>query len=672
MKSNLWVFYGVNLVFLFHLQLLLLPCSSLNSEGLALLKFKEKVVRDPFNALSNWSDKDGDLDHCSWFGVSCSEGNVVILNLKDLCLGGTLASELGNLYHIKSIILRNNSFDGIIASEIADLKELEMLDLGYNNFSGPIPSNLGNNFSLSILLLDNNNNLGSLSPELNQLQMQSEHQVDEEYLRTVSARASCNSKSFSWYTTRPDNFVGRSLLQVPGFPFRRLRDRRPASPTPSTHAPSPSKSHSDSPSPSRSPISPSSPSPSPSRAISSPVPAPAPVIADPPSPTPSNPPVVSVSPAAQAAQVPDNTKRSGSKQHKVIILASVAGGLTLLIISAAAIIVCRSSKIGTVKPWATGLSGQLQRAFVSGVPKLKRAELETACEDFSNIIGTLNDGTVYKGTLSSGIEIAVVATSVKSSEEWSRKLEAQFRKKIETLSKVNHKNFVNLIGFCEEEKPFTRMMVFEYAPNGTLFEHLHIKEAERLDWKMRLRVIMGMAYCLEHMHQLNPPIPHRDLQSSSMYLSEDYATKVSDFSFWTVGTVSKMRSPSMHLLEAALTDIEGNVYNFGMVLLEIITGRMPYMEDNRTVADWVFYCLEKDYLPQDIIDPTLSSFKAEEVQRLFWIIKDCVQPDPQERPTMKTIAARLREITGMGPDGATPRLSPLWWAELEVMSMDGS
>uniref|UniRef100_A0A803LCW0 Protein kinase domain-containing protein n=1 Tax=Chenopodium quinoa TaxID=63459 RepID=A0A803LCW0_CHEQI len=608
MKSNLWVFYGVNLVFLFHLQLLLLPCSSLNSEGLALLKFKEKVVRDPFNALSNWSDKDGDLDHCSWFGVSCSEGNVVILNLKDLCLGGTLASELGNLYHIKSIILRNNSFDGIIASEIADLKELEMLDLGYNNFSGPIPSNLGNNFSLSILLLDNNNNLGSLSPELNQLQMQSEHQVDEEYLRTVSARASCNSKSFSWSWEITLFNYNLSLASL----------------------------------------------------------------SDPPSPTPSNPPVVSVSPAAQAAQVPDNTKRSGSKQHKVIILASVAGGLTLLIISAAAIIVCRSSKIGTVKPWATGLSGQLQRAFVSGVPKLKRAELETACEDFSNIIGTLNDGTVYKGTLSSGIEIAVVATSVKSSEEWSRKLEAQFRKKIETLSKVNHKNFVNLIGFCEEEKPFTRMMVFEYAPNGTLFEHLHIKEAERLDWKMRLRVIMGMAYCLEHMHQLNPPIPHRDLQSSSMYLSEDYATKVSDFSFWTVGTVSKMRSPSMHLLEAALTDIEGNVYNFGMVLLEIITGRMPYMEDNRTVADWVFYCLEKDYLPQDIIDPTLSSFKAEEVQRLFWIIKDCVQPDPQERPTMKTIAARLREITGMGPDGATPRLSPLWWAELEVMSMDGS
>lgn len=71
------------------------------------------------------------------------------------------------------------------------------------------------------------------------------------------------------------------------------------------------------------------------------------------------------------------------------------------------------------------------------MPKLKRVELEAACEDFSNIIGTLNDGTVYKGTLSSGIEIAVVASSVKSSEEWSRKLESQFRKKVLILCTGN-------------------------------------------------------------------------------------------------------------------------------------------------------------------------------------------------------------------------------------------
>lgn len=123
------------------------------------------------------------------------------------------------------------------------------------------------------------------------------------------------------------------------------------------------------------------------------------------------------------------------------------------------------------------------------------------------------------------------------------------------LSRVNHKNFVNLIGFCEEEEPFTRMLVFEYAPNGTAFEHLHgnttchvtffefgsfvfqnevivslfafpDKEVEHLDWNARMRIIMGAAYCLQYMHELNPPVAHSNLKTNSIFLTDDYAAKV--------------------------------------------------------------------------------------------------------------------------------------------------
>ena len=66
----------------------------------------------------------------------------------------------------------------------------------------------------------------------------------------------------------------------------------------------------------------------------------------------------------------------------------------------------------------------------SGVPKLKRSELEAACEDFSNVIGTSSIGTVYKGTLSSGVEIAVASVAATSSKDWSKTLEAQFRNKV--------------------------------------------------------------------------------------------------------------------------------------------------------------------------------------------------------------------------------------------------
>lgn len=70
------------------------------------------------------------------------------------------------------------------------------------------------------------------------------------------------------------------------------------------------------------------------------------------------------------------------------------------------------------------------RMCVSGVPNLRRAEVRAACEDFSNIIGSIQDGIVYKGTLSSGVEIAVVSTAVTSSKYWNKSMEAQFRRKV--------------------------------------------------------------------------------------------------------------------------------------------------------------------------------------------------------------------------------------------------
>ena len=133
----------------------------------------------------------------------------------------------------------------------------------------------------------------------------------------------------------------------------------------------------------------------------------------------------------------------------------------------------------------------------TGVPSLGRTELQTACEDFINVIGSSSECIVYKGTLSSGVEIAVVSTSADSAKDWSDSSEEQFKNKvtcnamgtttmllvqcmltavlfqISMLSKVNHKNLMNLLGYCTCDEPFTRMMVFEYAPCGSLFEQLH-------------------------------------------------------------------------------------------------------------------------------------------------------------------------------------------------------
>lgn len=345
-----------------------------------------------------------------------------------------------------------------------------------------------------------------------------------------------------------------------------------------------------------------------------------------------------------------------------------AGGAVFLVITAAFVVYCRAKKVGTVKPWVTGLSGQLQRAFVTGVPSLKRSELEAACEDFSNIIGSTASCMLYKGTLSSGVEIAVVSSSISSAKDWSKECESQYRKKISSLSKVGHKNFMNLLGYCEEENPFTRAMVFEYAPNGTLFEHLHVRESENLDWMARLRVSMGIAYCLEHMHKLNPPVVPRNFSSSTVYLTDDYAAKVSDLDFWN----GKKGSDSISD-DCTMLDTDDIVHQYGIMLLEILTGRVQFPEqDLMPLEKWASLYFEGKMPLAELIDSSLGSFPEEAAAALCDVARSCIDPDPSKRPRMAEVAARMKEITSLGPEGATPKVSPLWWAELEIMSGEGS
>ncbi|KAE8812742.1 putative LRR receptor-like serine/threonine-protein kinase MRH1 [Hordeum vulgare] len=353
-----------------------------------------------------------------------------------------------------------------------------------------------------------------------------------------------------------------------------------------------------------------------------------------------------------------------------------AGASLLVAMSAALLVLCyRSSKVVTVRPWATGLSGQLQKAFVTGVPALKRSELQAACEDFSNVIGCLSDYMMYKGTLSSGVEIAVISTTKKSGKEWSKQCETQFRKKITSLSRVNHKNFVNLLGYCQEEQPFTRMMVFEYAPNGTLYEHLHVREDGHLDWPTRLRVAVGVAYCLEHMHQLSPPEILKTLDTSTVYLTDDFAAKIADVFFCSDEAASSTRTEMASLQSLlALSDRESVVYSYGMVLLEIMSGRFTASAGG-LLEGWAASFLRGERQLRDVMDPGLrwnATLQAETVNRLDSVIRSCTDREARRRPAMAEVARWLREITAMPPEAATPKVSPLWWAELEIISTEAT
>jgi len=96
----------------------------------------------------------------------------------------------------------------------------------------------------------------------------------------------------------------------------------------------------------------------------------------------------------------------------------------------------------------------------------------------------------------------------------------------------------------------------QYAPAFNVFSvltsFLHyaaVREGEELNWTMRMRIAMGIAYCLEYMHELKPPIAHRNLQSSFIYLTEDYAAKISDLSLWNDMCDTKNGSATIQFLE---------------------------------------------------------------------------------------------------------------------------
>ncbi|KAK4797205.1 hypothetical protein SAY86_029531 [Trapa natans] len=654
------------------------------SDGLALLEFKAGIYSDPHGALVNWYPNQN--DPCRWSGVQCISGQVYILDLFGFLLEGILSSELGKLRHMRSLLLGNNRFFGNIPKEIGNLNELELLDLRDNNLSGRIPAELGGLLSLKSLLLCGNTLEGSIPLELDRLSLLSELQFDENLkssfsieLRGISRtfghcvwqsmlkqqkRETASSSKASYCSNiavdSPKLLAAQNLQREPIVNIfrRKLLEQSsnlevPLATTGSTQVWNVLVTKSSG-------AFPAAPDGG--------------MVKDQTSPSPPPPQESGNSTVSEDQKSTQNHSKTCSWwKYIIVIIASSIAILSLVVLGIC--FVCQKKGAKTITPWKTGISGQLQKAFVTGVPKLNRSELETACEDFSNIISTLHGSIVYKGTLSSGVEIAVTSTTISALKDWAPNFEMAYRKRIDILSRVNHKNFVNLIGYCEEDEPFTRMMVFEYAPNGTLFEHLHVKEAEHLDWNARVRIIMGIAYCLQYMHhEINPPVSHSSLNSAAIFLTDDYAAKVAEVNIWS-GSSSKSHDEedkTRHSDLPPMADPETNVYDFGMLLLEIISGKLSHSEEQGSLIDWaVEYLYEKQTITQ-LVDPSLKSFKNNELELICEIIQDCIKSEPIQRLTMNEVTSKLREVIAITPDQATPRLSPLWWAELEILSVEAT
>ncbi|CAN1241051.1 Proline-rich receptor-like protein kinase PERK1 [Linum perenne] len=258
-------------------------------------------------------------------------------------------------------------------------------------------------------------------------------------------------------------------------------------------------------------------------------------------------------------------------------------------------------------------------------------ELARATDGFceANLLGQGGFGYVHRGVLPNGKEVAI-----KQLKAGSGQGEREFQAEVEIISRVHHKHLVSLVGYCITGSE--RLLVYEFVPNNTLEFHLHAKGRPTMEWPARLKIALGSAKGLAYLHEdCHPKIIHRDIKSANILLDFKFEAMVADFglakfssdtnthvSTRVMGTFGYM-APE-YASSGKLTE-KSDVFSFGVMLLELITGRRPvdtthtYMDDS--LVDW--------------------NYDHNEMARMVACAAACIRHSARRRPRMSQVVRAL-------------------------------
>ncbi|KAK4395381.1 putative receptor-like protein kinase [Sesamum angolense] len=274
--------------------------------------------------------------------------------------------------------------------------------------------------------------------------------------------------------------------------------------------------------------------------------------------------------------------------------------------------------------------------------------LVTATNNFdeANILGEGGLGRVYKAHFNDHCHAAV-----KKIYAGGQEAEREFENEVESLSKIQHQNIVSLLGYCIHGE--ARFLVYEMMENGSLEFHLHGPSPRlTLTWHLRMKIALDVARGLEYLHErCNPPVIHRDLKSSNILLDSNFNAKLSDFGLAITGGNSNKTNVKLsgtlgyvapeYLLDGKLTD-KSDVYAFGVVLLELLTGRRPVERvaeaQCESITTWAMPQLtDRSKLPS-IVDPAIrNTMDLKHLYQVAAIAVLCVQPEPSYRPLITDV-----------------------------------
>ncbi|KAL8249208.1 hypothetical protein R6Q59_006076 [Mikania micrantha] len=286
------------------------------------------------------------------------------------------------------------------------------------------------------------------------------------------------------------------------------------------------------------------------------------------------------------------------------------------------------------------------------------SSVKAATNNFSNEnkLGRGGFGTVYKGTLEDGNQIAVKRLAWDSEQG-----DLEFKNEVLLVAKLQHRNLVRLLGFSVEGNE--RLLIYEFLPNTSLDQFI-FDPAKRtlLDWEMRCSIIKGIAKGLLYLHEDSRlKIIHRDMKTSNVLLDTNMNPKIADFGMARLFKTEETEGDTTRIVgtygymapEYAMHgqfSVKSDVFSFGIIVLEMVVGQKnQYFKNGDKKEDFLSFAWKswKNGTTSDLVDPMLkeASSSLKDIIRSIHIGLLCVQEKVNDRPTMATIVLMLNSLS---------------------------